>query len=947
MARYISTWRLASATLGMLVVTACAAQNASAQYTWVQDTDTSGMWSDPAQWTSPPPDDYPNAVGATVLINAPFYPGGSGNYNLAMPASDVTVGELTVDNTNHSNNFRSNFTNGGDDFRLIFNNTSGAARYTETIGSAQGATNSQYQFLGKVRLDSDLIITQDNYPNLNTGTTFSNLVEGASNLTLTKEGHGGLQFNYNQLPGETPFQGHVVINQGGIRLISVNPLSNVSDITVNSGGQLMLADNGPNPTNTDWNFGTGVLNLNGAGKATDSPQTVANADGALRITVGQIFATNVNNPIVLQSDSVISVPTATITGTLTNTVSGPGGLTKHGAGTLVLSNAANSYAGDTTLLAGGGTLSITNPFLADGADVHLNAGSIFDLNFTGPDTIRSLFIDGVAQPVGLYGSSDPSGLFTGSGMLNVTAVPSLDDADFDGDGDVDGNDFLIWQQGFGTAGGQPQGNADGMGNIDGADLAIWKDQFGTGGAATPAVAGIPEPAAALMALAAAVGIAAIRRRPRDVEVTGGHVTLQNLVSTNWRGGSRVAARAACAERGPGLLVMAMNAESTKYDQTRLRNHNGNHRGRTASPRGFTLVELLVVIAIIGVLVALLLPAIQAVREAARRAQCTNNLRQFGIAAQNYESAKKAFPIGRFKGMVANPDGSPGTEPQWGHLAYILQYLEGGAIYSLIDFRPSPPGIGPGDPKSKATYLQPAGFLCPSDIGEDRMNAGVTCPQTDDRWRDAGRTNYHGNGGSEPGQTVGPGPPSPLPRRPADLEAQYREINNGIFVTNRAIKIRQITDGASHTAMYSEAVRGDGDNGQADVPGDWFRLSGSNQDADTIYQQCLAITNFAAYTNSNQFSCRGRNWVHGDYTTSRYNHVMPPNTQSCSQSSTGSVNAIPINEDGGATTASSRHNGGVNMACSDGSTHFVADGINYLVWRAIGSRDGEETLDSPF
>ena len=519
MARHNSTWRLASATLGILVATACTTQNALGQYTFVQDTDNAGSWSDPAQWTGGPAGTYPNGVDVKVLINAPTRSGGSGSYNLTLPVNtppnppiNVTVGEIKVDNTNHNNSYRSNFANGGG--HLIFESTTGPAKYTETIGSAIGATNSQYQFLMPVDLHSDLQISQDNYPNLNTGTTFAQLVTGAPNLTITKEGHGGIQFNYNHLPGETPFQGSVVINQGGIRLISVNPLSNVAGITVNSGGQLMLADNGNNPSNADWNFGTGVVTLNGAGTATDSPQTVANVEGALRITVAQVSDTNVNNAIVLQSDSVISVPTATITGTLTNTVSGAGGLTKHGAGKLVLSHAANSYAGDTKLLTGGGTLSITNPFLADGADVYLTAGSIFDLNFAGTDAIRSLFIDGVAQPIGMYGSSDPSGLITGSGVLNVTAIPSLDDADFDGDNDVDGNDFLIWQQGFGSAGGQPQGNADGLGNIDGADFEIWKDQFGTTGPAAPTVAGISEPATALMAFAAAVGIAAVRRHPQ-------------------------------------------------------------------------------------------------------------------------------------------------------------------------------------------------------------------------------------------------------------------------------------------------------------------------------------------------------------------------------------------------------------------------------------------------
>ena len=177
------------------------------------------------------------------------------------------------------------------------------------------------------------------------------------------------------------FQGDVVINQGGIRLISVNPFINASGITVNSGGQLMLADNGNNNANTNWTLAPGaVLNLNGAGKATDSPQSVINPEGALRISVGQITSTSFDNPVVLQDDSVISVSVAALTATLAESVSGSGGLTKHGTGTLILGSGSNSYLGDTTLLAGG-PLSIASPFLADAADVYLVAGSILQFEF--------------------------------------------------------------------------------------------------------------------------------------------------------------------------------------------------------------------------------------------------------------------------------------------------------------------------------------------------------------------------------------------------------------------------------------------------------------------------------------------------------------------------------------------------------------------------------------
>ena len=511
MAGHYSIWRFSRTTIAILLATAWSAQVVVGQYTYIQDTDATGHWDFPSSWTDGASNTtFPNAPGATAVINSPTFIG-TGNYNLFLPAGDITVGELKIDNTNFANTFRTNFANGGaDNYRLVFQSTSGPAKYTETRGTAIGPANTQTDFKGRILVNSDLIINQDNYPNLNTGTIFEQLIEGAADKTIYKEGHGGIQFNYTAFTGppfnETPFQGKFVINQGGIRLLTPSPMSKSTGVTVNSGGQLMLADNNTNTGNANWDLAPGaVLNLNGTGKATDVtlPHTVSNPDGALRFNLAQNSSpgsSNFNNNVVLQSDSVISViagGTSFTTGVLTGIVSGSGGLTKHGSGTLILSNASDSYGGDTKLLAGG-PLSLTNSILSNSRDVYLVTGSVLNLNFSGNDTIRSLFLDGVAQPVGTYGNSTSGfgSLITGSGFLNVTTLPVVGvPGDFNNNGTVDAADYALWRKN-----GPLQNEVDAPGTVNAQDYTDWRARFGNppGSGSSLAMAAVPEPAALVL-----------------------------------------------------------------------------------------------------------------------------------------------------------------------------------------------------------------------------------------------------------------------------------------------------------------------------------------------------------------------------------------------------------------------------------------------------------------
>jgi prepilin-type N-terminal cleavage/methylation domain-containing protein len=325
-------------------------------------------------------------------------------------------------------------------------------------------------------------------------------------------------------------------------------------------------------------------------------------------------------------------------------------------------------------------------------------------------------------------------------------------------------------------------------------------------------------------------------------------------------------------------------------------------------RGFTLVELLVVIAIIGVLVALLLPAIQAAREAARRMQCANKLKQFGVSTLNYEAAKRRLPPARM------------LPKAWGVHVKLLPYVEQTSLFDIINFEQA---IAENDARLQDVDL----FLCPSDL-EDRLSGVAAAEAVDGEW---GRNSYRANSGSDTGAMAGTG-----------LPAQQVEQNNGPFVTNREIKLSEVTDGTAYTALFSEKVRGDGDNTSVEVASDWFRIGMVNQTADQVATACLALDLSTMNKPKFQFSRGGRNWPRGNYVPSRYNHVLPPNSRSCARDDgSGALGAI-VNDNGGATTASSFHVGGANLVRVDGSVQFAVNEIDPLAWRALGSRDGGET-----
>jgi hypothetical protein len=525
MAGYYSVWRFSRTTFAILLATACSAQLALGQYTFVQDTDSVGDWSDLLNWdtdndSGTPNLSYPNGIGVTAQINQPIK-SGVGAYTLDMPTTDVTVGQLIIDNTNDDYATRITMANHAPG-RLIFEDSSGTAKWIETSNTADAPQNVQNSIQVLIQLNSDLEITQGNYPNLNSGTIFTNRFDGDASRKIIKKGLGGIQLNLNTaLTTGQGFFGQILIQEGAIRTINkTHFLSTVSGITVSPGGQLQLADNAATAV-PDYNLGAGaVLNISGVGTSAPS----SGPEGALRFGI-TFQGTPLNrtmtfhNPVVLQGDSVISAGGVSNTGVLEKPVTGPYSLTKHGDGKLVIMDPLSGWGGDTHILtaptsapiSGNSVLSLKNPILADGKDLYMSptrTGLVLD--FTGTDTIRSFFIDSVEQLTGTWGAigsvalgaNHESALITGTGWLNVVGATLA--GDYNGNGIVDAADYVLWRKDPNAHGGDPGG------------YNTWRANFGAPGSGSGALGAgaAPEPAALTLIMCGLLSFAATQRALR-------------------------------------------------------------------------------------------------------------------------------------------------------------------------------------------------------------------------------------------------------------------------------------------------------------------------------------------------------------------------------------------------------------------------------------------------
>ncbi|HSQ55157.1 MAG TPA: DUF1559 domain-containing protein [Gemmata sp.] len=302
-------------------------------------------------------------------------------------------------------------------------------------------------------------------------------------------------------------------------------------------------------------------------------------------------------------------------------------------------------------------------------------------------------------------------------------------------------------------------------------------------------------------------------------------------------------------------------------------------------RGFTLIELLVVIAIISILIGLLLPAVQKVREAASRMKCSNNLKQIGIALHNYHSSFNSFPAG------SNPLG-------YTVVAQLLPQMEQDNVYRMMDTTVA--ANNAVNNAAKAMTIKT--LLCPSDT-IDVPPVGL------------GGNNYFANYGTEP------------------WFFQNATVANGVFALrdNKGISVTGIADGSSNTAAFAELIKGDFNNATYNRA-DWLNATalGAPTTADQAYSLCQSIdpTNL-----SYQWLSGGNEWVNDNGNGTAYTHIGLPNTNNC-----GFPGNLRF-----CVNASSYHTNGVNLLLCDGSVRFISNSIPLPTWRALGTRNGGEVF----
>jgi prepilin-type N-terminal cleavage/methylation domain-containing protein len=327
------------------------------------------------------------------------------------------------------------------------------------------------------------------------------------------------------------------------------------------------------------------------------------------------------------------------------------------------------------------------------------------------------------------------------------------------------------------------------------------------------------------------------------------------------------------------------------------------RSRRGRLRGFTLIELLVVIAIIAVLIALLLPAVQQAREAARRSQCKNNLKQLSLALHNYESTHRVFPPGGL-----------GYPFVWSAQSQLLPYIDQAGLRQLLDYSVPPMLAFAGSydiarvtSNDTAAQLPLAVLTCPSD--NERVPGSVY-----------GGISYPACAGSG------------INDAPATDDGSVSNADGVIFSRSK-IGFRDVTDGTSNTVAFGEHLLGDGGN-TAPANNDFERRVVELPMATQTTPAACAPGSAPVWSGQ-----RGAKWVNGHLADTMFNHYFTPNAN------------VPDCHNGfhnfAITSARSAHEGGVQVGLCDGSVRFISENIDGTIWRGLSTRRGGEVLGSFF
>jgi prepilin-type N-terminal cleavage/methylation domain-containing protein/prepilin-type processing-associated H-X9-DG protein len=373
-----------------------------------------------------------------------------------------------------------------------------------------------------------------------------------------------------------------------------------------------------------------------------------------------------------------------------------------------------------------------------------------------------------------------------------------------------------------------------------------------------------------------------------------------------------------------LLALILSATNLAFRDEAFMSHHAPCRNEKAigRSRGFTLIELLVVIAIISVLIALLLPAVQGAREAARRLQCANNLKQLGIGLHSYLGLFDTFPPGRVR-LRADFEGRC-----FSTFTQILPQLEENNTFNSINFSlnaddENDVDLG-GAPNATVRYSVVSTFLCPSDFDQKV-------------WSPRAPTNYLVNTGTT---------------YPISRFCVSKLPITGVFFDNSFVRVADITDGTSQTVLASETVKSL--NGSPDV----YEWDGKNLTTGFLMTRGASNNGGGPELINYNDQCtgqgllmlylRGSSWILGVPAVTMYNHDRTPNDlrMDCIGGLTHSSCDVDILDASSlSVSARSRHAGGVNALFADGSVRFIKSSINLSPWRAIGSRNGREVVSS--